>query len=133
VLGQSDFTSSIYATTASGMLFPHDVAVDSAGYVWVADGGRVLRFDHMAAPTITWANPAAITYGTALSAAQLNASADMPGSFSYSPPLGTVLNVGMRQPLSVTFTPTNSADYDPATKTVTIDVVLRLYLPPIVR
>jgi sugar lactone lactonase YvrE len=131
VLGQSDFTSSVAATSATGMLFPRGVAVDNVGSIWVADGSRVLRFAHMIAPTITWANPATITYGTPLSAAQLNASADVPGSFSYSPPLGTVLNVGMGQPLSVTFTPTDSANYTPVSKTVTIDVVLRLYLPPI--
>jgi hypothetical protein len=45
VLGQPDFTSGFFAVTASGMLFPHGVAVASAGYLWVADGGRVLRFD----------------------------------------------------------------------------------------
>jgi sugar lactone lactonase YvrE len=47
VLGQSDFTSSDYATTASTMRFPSGVAVDSAGRLWVADwyNSRVLRFD----------------------------------------------------------------------------------------
>ena len=51
-------------------------------------------------------NPAAITYGTALSATQLNATANVPGSVVYSPPSGTVLPVGANQTLSVTFTPT---------------------------
>jgi DNA-binding beta-propeller fold protein YncE len=133
VLGQPDVTSGLFAVTASGMLFPHGVVVDSAGYLWVADGGRVLRFDGPIVPTITWDKPAAITYRTALSAAQLNASASVPGSFSYTSPLGTVLNVGTGQTLSVTFTPTDSANYNPTTKTVTIDVVIRLYLPPIFR
>ncbi|MBT0895788.1 hypothetical protein KI811_18470, partial [Geobacter hydrogenophilus] len=56
-------------------------------------------------PTITWTAPAAITYGTALSATQLNASAGtVAGTFTYSPALGTVLNAGS-QTLSVTFTP----------------------------
>jgi DNA-binding beta-propeller fold protein YncE len=47
VLGQSDFTSSAQTTTASGMLAPCDMAVDSTGRLWVVDGGnsRVLRFD----------------------------------------------------------------------------------------
>jgi len=47
VLGQSDFGSSNFATTASAMRFPSGVAVDSAGHLWVADSGnwRVLRFD----------------------------------------------------------------------------------------
>ena len=33
-----------------------------------------------ATPTITWAAPAGITYGTALSATQLNATASVPGT-----------------------------------------------------
>src|SRR5439155_26464861 len=41
-----------------------------------------------AAPSITWAVPAPITYGTALNVAQLNASADVPGTFTYSPAAG---------------------------------------------
>jgi hypothetical protein len=35
--------------------------------------------------TITWSTPADITYGTALSATQLNATANVAGSFVYSP------------------------------------------------
>jgi hypothetical protein len=60
---------------------------------------------------IQWANPADITYGTALTAAQLNASADVPGSFSYSPPLGTVLPAGPNQILAVTFTASDAQSY----------------------
>src|SRR6266700_5671245 len=46
-----------------------------------------------ATPPITWSNPADITYGTALSLTQLNATATIAGSFLYSPAAGTVLNV----------------------------------------
>src|SRR5262249_16492239 len=35
-----------------------------------------------AVPTITWATPAPITFGTPLSTLQLNASANVPGTFS---------------------------------------------------
>ena len=38
--------------------------------------------------------PADITYGTALSATQLNATANVPGTFVYTPVAGTVLNAG---------------------------------------
>ena len=48
-------------------------------------------------PVITWANPADITYGVALESEQLNATADVPGTFIYTPPSGTVLIAG-RQP-----------------------------------
>src|SRR4029078_965499 len=74
-------------------------------------------------PVITWATPADITYGTALSATQLNASANVPGTFVYNPLAGTVLNAGAAQTLSVTFTPTDAANYTAATKSVAINVL----------
>lgn len=73
-------------------------------------------------PTITWATPAAINYGTALSATQLNATSSVPaGTFTYTPPVGTVLTAGS-QTLSVTFTPTDTTTYNNASATVTITV-----------
>ena len=48
-----------------------------------------------------------ITYGTELSNVQLNATADVMGTFVYDPLAGTVLNAGDHQPLYVTFTPAN--------------------------
>ena len=74
-----------------------------------------------ATPTITWATPSPITYGTALSSTQLNATASVPGTFVYSPVSGTVLGAGS-QTLSVTFTPTDTTDYNTATATVTLTV-----------
>ena len=78
-------------------------------------------------PTITWANPSPITYGTALSATQLNAAAtgvggvSLPGSFTYSPVSGTVLGGGS-QTLSMSFTPTDTTDYNTASASVTLTV-----------
>jgi hypothetical protein len=77
---------------------------------------------NQATPTITWANPSGITYGTALSATQLDATASVPGTFVYSPAAGTVLNAGSNQALSVTFTPTDTTDYTSATAQVAINV-----------
>jgi hypothetical protein len=74
-------------------------------------------------PTITWNNPADITFGSALSSAQLNATANVPGTFVYNPPAGTVLPAGNGQTLSVTFTPTDTIDYSTATKSVLINVI----------
>jgi hypothetical protein len=74
---------------------------------------------NQAMPTLTWAAPSAITYGTALSAVQLDATASVPGSFAYSPAAGTIPPVGSDS-LSVTFTPTDAIDYETATGTVTI-------------
>ncbi len=75
-----------------------------------------------AMPAITWANPAAITYGTQLGAAQLNATANVPGVFGYNPLPGTLLNAGNGQTLTATFTPADSGNYVIATKSVAINV-----------
>jgi hypothetical protein len=72
-----------------------------------------------AAPTVTWATPASIAYGTPLSAAQLDATASVSGAFNYSPSLGTVLAGGTKT-LSVTFTPNDSTDYTTAKATVSL-------------
>lgn len=69
-------------------------------------------------PIITWPPPADIWLGTALSGTQLNATATDPitflpvaGVFDYTPPSGTVLDIG-QQVDDVFFTPTNTAVYD---------------------
>ena len=75
-----------------------------------------------ASPVLTWSTPAAIVYGTPLGATQLNATANVPGTFAYSPAAGTVLNAGAGQTLSATFTPADATNYSPATVTTTVDV-----------
>jgi subtilase family serine protease len=73
-------------------------------------------------PTITWATPAAITYGTALSATQLDASSGgVAGTFVYTPATGAVLGAGSPT-LSVTFTPTDMTDYNTNVATVQLTV-----------
>ena len=95
---------------------------DTANYNSVL-GTTVTINVNKATPTVTWANPADITYGTALSGTQLNATASVPGTFVYTPPAGTVLNAGAGQILSVDFTPTDSANYNSVLgTTVTINV-----------
>jgi|GEM_PF-4061909 len=74
-------------------------------------------------PTITWADPADITYGTLLSSAQLNATASVPGTFAYTPASGSLLPAGNDQTLSVLFTPTDTVTYTTATADVLIDVL----------
>jgi hypothetical protein len=75
-----------------------------------------------ATPAISWNPPADIVYGTALGAAQLNATANVPGTFEYTPPAGIVLNAGAALPLAVTFTPADAVNYAAATASVLIDV-----------
>ncbi len=76
-----------------------------------------------ATPTITWNNPANILYGIPLSSTQLDATSSVPGTFVYTPPPGTILSAGLHQTLSVTFTPTDTADYNTATAIVSINVI----------
>jgi len=82
-------------------------------------------------PVITWGSPADIVYGTALSGTQLNATASVPGTFDYTPATGTVLKAGNSQPLSVNFTPEDTANYNNASKNVTIDVTPKPVTPGI--
>jgi hypothetical protein len=70
---------------------------------------------------VTWFNPADIAYGTALGATQLNATANLPGTFVYSPAAGTILSAGNNQTLSVTFTP-NDSNYQSVVATVSLNV-----------
>ena len=73
------------------------------------------------APTIAWTAPAAITYGAALSGMQLNATANVPGNFAYSPTAGSVPASGA-QTLTVIFSPTDTTAYATAAASVSLTV-----------
>jgi hypothetical protein len=80
-----------------------------------------------AAPALTWSNPAAISAGTPLGPAQLDAAAmfngsPLAGSFTYTPAAGSILAPGSGQVLTVTFTPADSQDFQTITATVQITV-----------
>ena len=72
---------------------------------------------------LTWENPADITYGTLLTIIQLNATADVPGTFVYTPAAGTRLNAGLNQDLKVDFTPADLSASNLASKKVKINVI----------
>ncbi len=80
-----------------------------------------------ATPTITWSNPADITYGAALNETQLNAVSSVPGTFVYTPSSG-ILSVGTHT-LRADFTPTDTANYTPASKDITIKVLEKPAIP----
>jgi hypothetical protein len=89
-------------------------------------------------PVVTWAMPAPIAAGTALSSTQLDATAAassgssaLPGTFAYTPAIGTVENTVGTVALSVTFTPTDTTDYTTATATVNLTVNAALITPVI--
>jgi pilus assembly protein CpaE len=74
-----------------------------------------------AAPAITWPAPAPIFVRTALGAAELNATASVPGTFVYTPAAGDVLPAGVHT-LSVTFTPDDAVGYTQAQASVSLTV-----------
>jgi hypothetical protein len=97
--------------------------VQNADYTGSATGTLQIN---QATPTLTWATPAPITYGTALSASQLDAaatfnSAPLAGTFNYTPAASAVLPAGT-QTLSVTFNPGDSTDFKAVTKTAPLVV-----------
>lgn len=92
------------------------------------EGTTSLYYTHAAAvlmpkakPSLTWSTPAAIAYGTALGASQLNAMANIAGNFTYTPPAGAVLPEG-NHTLNVVFTPTDTGNYTTASANVTLKV-----------
>jgi hypothetical protein len=94
-------------------------ATDATDFVTATDS--VTLMVNQAIPAITWNSPAAIGYGTPVSANQLNATSSIAGSFSYSPAAGTVLSGGS-QALTVTFTPTDMTDYSATTASTVLTV-----------
>jgi hypothetical protein len=72
-------------------------------------------------PLLQWPQPQAITFGTPLGAAELDATTNIAGTFSYQPPAGTILQPGT-QALTTDFAPTDTADYNGATISTTISV-----------
>lgn len=93
----------------------------SVVYLLADTGSITLAENDTIYPKVSWNNPAAIVYGTKLSTAQLNATANMTGNYLYDPPSGTTLNAGAAIDLKVTFTP-NDVTYSPVTLTTKIDI-----------
>ena len=89
-----------------------------------------VEIEVLAKAKLTWANPAAIVEGTALGATQLNATASVPGTFTYAPPAGTVLPIG-KNTIKVTFTPTDTR-LSAVSAEVSIDVTAKpaVVVPP---
>jgi len=107
--------------TASGEWTLYVADVDSGGTNMLVDWG--IDIGGAAYPTLAWTNPPDIVYGTALGATQLAATAtynstNVPGTFTYTPPAGTLLNAGPGQALSVTFTPSDTTAFLPVTTNV---------------
>ena len=109
------YNGSPTAPTNAGV---YSVAVTVTDPNYAGTGSGTLTINK-ATPTINWTNPADITYGTALSGTQLNATAtfglsgpSVPGTFTYNPASGTALPAGDGQTLSTDFAPTDNTDFN---------------------
>ena len=95
---------------------------DTNNYEPVLSSNTVSVVVAKATPSITWSNPAAITSGTPLSGTQLNATSPVAGTFTYNPPMGTVLNAGTNT-LEAVFNATDENNYvSPVTNMVSLVV-----------
>lgn len=121
--GVAGFSGDGGNASAAHLHSPIGLALDANERLLVADNGNsvIRRLTPKAVPAITWPAPAAITYGKALGSGQLDATANVPGKFVYTPAAGTVLQPGS-QTLSVIFTPSDRADYTTATASTSIIV-----------
>jgi len=128
-----NFSGTFNTSTIPASTTPYTIQYSFAGdanLTSASDSSRTLTVSKVT-PTLTWSTPAAITYGTALSATQLNASstyqsggspATVAGTFTYTPAAGTILSAG-NQTLSVHFVPADATDFaTPADKTVALSV-----------
>jgi hypothetical protein len=130
VLGTPNAVNGIATVTTSALTAgSHSITAMYAGnsnFAGVTSGVTVQTVT-AATTIITWPQPAGITYGTLLSATQLDATVStanastVAGTFVYTPPVGTLLSAGT-QTLSVTFTPTDTVNFKPVTGTTTIAV-----------
>ena len=111
-------SGAISGTPSVGGTFP--ITLGATNSVGTGNLQLILAVNKIA-PIITWNAPASIVYGTPLDLVQLNATANAPGGFVYSPALGNVLSAGTNT-LNVLFTPTDGSTYSSAPASVAIIV-----------
>ena len=123
----SNSTPAVCSLTGSVVTIVADAGTCTVTAQWAADSNytSATRTQSGTAtkgvPVITWGTPAPINYGTALSATQLDATANQAGSFRYSPASGKIEAVG-NVTLTATFTPTDKM-FAVTTATVTLQVL----------
>lgn len=126
-LGTSDVTGApSFSTNATGAsaigtytITPAAGTLASSNYSFSFANGTLTI--SKTTPTVTYATPAAITYGTALSGAQLGATSAVAGTITYDRASGAVLGAGAYT-VTATLTPTDTTNYNGASAQVTLTV-----------
>jgi MinD-like ATPase involved in chromosome partitioning or flagellar assembly len=121
VPGSFEYKPDLGAVLAAG---EHELSVvftpaDTTGYS--ISQTKVSLTVAKATPAVKWSAPDPIAHDVALSAAQLNAVAGVPGSFEFRPAAGEVLAPGVHE-LSATFTPADTLNYTTAGAAVSLTV-----------
>jgi hypothetical protein len=123
-----DFSTTLSTTALGASASPYTVTYSYAASAnFNAASATSSLTVRKADPTIAWADPAAIVYGTPLGPVQLDAAVSLPGpdqtsgALNYSVPAGTILHAGSGEQLTVTVAVT--ANYNAATRSVFINIL----------
>ena len=125
----ASFNTAALGVASSPYSITYSYAGDAASGA-VSDTSNTLLVSK-ATPTVVSVDPVNITYGEALANGQLSGTAQwtvggatvsVSGTFTYTSASGTVLNAGSGQAEAVTFSATDSSDYNSAAATVTVTV-----------
>src|SRR3954469_23692587 len=128
VLSTDDEEASLLCTRAIPGDLTSECVAPGPGEVGDFIGAQMAaqNLGNLITPSISWPPPASIVYGSALSGAQLNATAtaggaQVAGTFAYTPAPGTFLQAGDRT-LQVAFMPNDAATFGTQTMTMLITV-----------
>ncbi len=125
VPGAFEYTPGLGAVLAAGEHKLSVVFTPADTLAYTASQSSVSLAVAKATPAVTWPAPEPIAHGVALGAAQLNATATVPGSFAYRPTAGEVLAPGVHE-LSVTFTPTDTLNHKTVRAVVSVTITEKL-------
>jgi len=120
--GSFVYTPSAGSRLAAGTHMPSVVFTPEDNLNYETAQASVSLLVTKATPAIQWQTPEPLIGGSPLSVAQLNASASVPGRFTYFPKAGSVLPPG-KHAIEVTFLPVDSVNYQPAQTSVSIEIV----------
>lgn len=119
-LGNSAATLTITDVNDSGSYTVKVTASDTDGLTAEETSGAVIVSIGKANPVTTWPTASPITYGQSLSESDLTGGSAVPGTFAWKD--GSVNPTSGSHSYTVTFTPTDKANYNSVEQSVTVQV-----------